>query len=51
MRKEMTIKYMKQAIHQPTDARNKIRFMTNVELLHVPAPGCHPSGVFWNKRM
>ena len=32
--------------HQPTNAFNKIQFMTSIYLLHVLAPGCQPQGVF-----
>jgi hypothetical protein len=30
------------ATHQPTNALNKIQFMTSIYLLHVSAAGCHP---------
>lgn len=30
---------------------NEVQFMANVSLLHVPAPGCHPQGVFQIKRI
>jgi hypothetical protein len=33
-------------IHQPTNALNKIQFVTNINLLHVSTLGCHPQGVF-----
>ena len=37
-------------IHQPTNALNKIQFMTSIKLLHVFAPvGGPTSGVFENK--
>jgi len=35
-----------QSIHQPTNALNKIQFMTNIKLPHVLALGCHPQAVF-----
>lgn len=34
---------------QPTDALNKMKFVTNIDLLHVSAPGAHPKGVFQSK--
>jgi len=37
------------SIHQPTLARNKTQSMTNIKLLFVSAPGCHPQGVLWKK--
>jgi hypothetical protein len=36
-------------MHEPTSARNEIKFMTSINLLHVLVPGCHPQGVFWVK--
>ena len=33
-------------IHQTTNALKKIQFMSNINLLHVSAPGCHPRGLF-----
>jgi len=35
-----------QLIHQPTYELYKLQFMTNINLLHVLAPMCHPQGVF-----
>jgi hypothetical protein len=32
-------------MYEPTNALNKIQFMTSIELLHVSAPGRHPKGV------
>jgi len=37
------------SIHQPTLARNKTQSVTNIKLLFVSAPGCHPQGVLWEK--
>ena len=31
-----------QSIYQPTNAINKIQFITRIKLLHVSATGCHP---------
>jgi len=31
----------KLSLGQPTNARNEIQFMTNINLLHVSAPRCH----------
>jgi len=36
--------------YQPTSAQNKIQFMTNIFLLHVPASECHLLGVFQIKK-
>jgi len=33
-------------ILRPTDAPNKIKFMTNINILHVSAGECYPWGVF-----
>ena len=38
-------------IHQPPHALTKTQFMTNINLLCVAAPGCHPQGVFQDKRI
>jgi hypothetical protein len=35
--------------HPPTNALNKIQFMTGFKLLNVSASGCHLQGVFYNK--
>jgi hypothetical protein len=35
-----------QPIYQPTNALNKIQFMTSMKLLHVSAQGCHLQGFF-----
>jgi len=31
-----------QSHYQPTNALNKIKFVTGIEFLHVSATGCHP---------
>lgn len=36
-------------MHQPTNARIKIKFMTSINILHVLVPGCHPQRVFQMK--
>jgi len=38
-----------QLVAQPTNATDKMQFIANIKLLHVPAPGCHPWGV-WEQR-
>jgi hypothetical protein len=43
--------YCEQLIQQPTTAHNKIQFMTNINLIHVSAPECHPQGGFHIKEM
>jgi hypothetical protein len=35
-----------QLINQPTQALDKIKFMTSVNMPHVSALECHPQGVF-----
>jgi hypothetical protein len=32
--------------HEPTAAIDQMQFVTNISLLHVSAPECHPQGVF-----
>ena len=34
-----------QLIQRLTNVLNKLQFITNIKILHVSAPGCHPQGV------
>jgi len=38
----LTVAHARELIHEPTSVPNEVRFMTNIDRLHVSAPGCRP---------